>query len=136
MSASTCLGTRRSPGDPRIVVLAAIPLILVLLAVGVASAELPTGVMRLTPADAERSGSIVRLIPQSVRGSVLVGVKPASGGMSLLAVAQDGGTVALADQVGELSVRSPWRPPTAPSCGSRSPGCSPRPSPPTGPGWR
>lgn len=104
MSASICSSLRRhSVGDPRIVALAALPVILGLLAVGVASADLPPGVMRLSPAEAERSGSIVRLAQRPVQGSTLVEIEPPSGGMRLLAVAADGGAVALADQVGELS---------------------------------
>lgn len=104
MSAPICLGVRRqSLGAPRILVLAALPFILAMLASGIASADLPPGVVRLSPADAERSGSIIRLTRRSVQGSTLVGVQPPSGGMSLLAVSPDGDAVALADQVGELS---------------------------------
>lgn len=104
MSASTCFHARRqSVGDPRIVALFALPLILFLLAVGIAKADLPAGVMRLSPADAERSGSIVRLTSRPVQGSNLVVVQPPSVGMSLLAVSADGSAVALADQIGEQS---------------------------------
>ena len=55
------------------------------------------------PADAERSGSTIRLPRPPVGGSTLVEVEPPSGGMSLLAVSPDGDACALADQVGELS---------------------------------
>ncbi|MEP7041187.1 MAG: hypothetical protein ABI864_06385 [Chloroflexota bacterium] len=104
MSASTHLSARRpSAGDSRIVVLVTLPIILVLFAVGVASADLPAGVTRLSAADAERSGSIVRLNRQSVGGSTLVEVKPPTDGMTLLAISSDGRVVALADQVGERS---------------------------------
>ena len=104
MSASICLSARRrSVGDPRIVALATLPVIIGLLAAGIASADLPPGVMRLSAADAERSGSIVRLVPHAVHGSTLVDVQPPTGGMSLLAVSADGSAVALADQVGEPS---------------------------------
>lgn len=104
MSASICLGVRRqSPVDPRIAVLAILPLILALLAVGIASAELPPGVVRLSVDDAERSGSVIQLIRHAVHGSNLVGAQPPSGGMSLLAVSPDGSAVALADRMGEAS---------------------------------
>jgi len=104
MSVSICLGARRQlPGAPRILVLTALPFILAMLFSGIASADLPPGVERLSPADAERSGSIIRLTRRSVQGSTLVGVQPPSAGMSLLAVSQDGDAIALADRVGELS---------------------------------
>lgn len=104
MSASIYLGARRQPaGNPRVIALAALPFILVLLLAGVASADLPPGVVRLSAADAGRSGSIVRLIRHSVQGSNLVEVEPPGAGMSLLAVSTDGSALALADRLGDLS---------------------------------
>ena len=104
MSAPIYLGARRQPaGIPRIIALAALPFILVLLVAGAASADLPPGVMRLSGADAERSGSIVRLIRHPVQGSNLVEVQPPGAGMSLLAVSTDGSAVALADRLGDVS---------------------------------
>ena len=104
MSPLICFSARRkSLCDARIVALAALPLIFVLLVAGVASADLPAGVMRLSPADAERSGSIVQLTPRSVQGSTLVVVQPPTDGMSLLAVSADGSAVALTDLIGEQS---------------------------------
>ncbi|HTI29598.1 MAG TPA: hypothetical protein VL687_04500 [Methylomirabilota bacterium] len=104
MSASICLSARRHrAGEPRVAVLATLPIIIILLAAGIAAADLPRGVVRLTPADAERSGTSFHLVRHAVRGSSLVEVEPASAGMSLLAVSADGGTVALADQIAELT---------------------------------
>ncbi|HVE28156.1 MAG TPA: hypothetical protein VNC22_22270 [Sporichthya sp.] len=104
MSASICFRARRPrSGDPRVAMIVMLPIILVLLAAGIASADLPPGVTRLSVSDAERSGSIVRLIPHAIGGSTLVDVMPPASGMSLLAVSTDGGTVALTDRVGELS---------------------------------
>lgn len=103
---STSLGAiarRYPPGNPRLAALATIPLILATLAVGVASAELPPGVTRLSAAEAERTGSTIRLHPRAVGGSTLVQVEPPATGMSLLAVSPNGSEAALADQVGELS---------------------------------
>ncbi len=104
MSASIYRRARhRSPGDPRFAAVATLLFILVLLAAGVASADLPPGVTRLSPADADRSGMTVRLNRRSVAGAALVEVQPSMDGMSLLAVAPDSGSVALADRIGELS---------------------------------
>lgn len=104
MSASQGASARRDPaGNPRIAAYLAIPLILALLAMGVASAELPSGVTRVSAADAERTGSAIHLIKQRVGGSTLVRVEASTTGMSLLAVSADGGKVALADQLGEAS---------------------------------
>lgn len=94
---------RHSIGDPRLAAFAAVPLILAALAVGVVSAELPSGVTRLSAADAERTGSAIHLLRQAVGGSTLVQVEAPATGMSLLAVSTDGSEVALADQVGEIS---------------------------------
>jgi hypothetical protein len=104
MSSSEGGIARRQPrGDPRIAAFAAIPIVLAALAVGVASAVPGPGVTRLSPADAERSGATIRLLPHGVGGSILVEVEPPAAGPSLLAVSPIGTAVALADRVGELS---------------------------------
>lgn len=103
MSASQGAISRRPVSDPRVAVLAALPLVLALLATGVASADPPSGVVRLSAADAARSGTSIRLARQTVRGATLVEVEPSQEGMSLLAVSADGRAAALADRVGELS---------------------------------
>jgi hypothetical protein len=107
MSASHGAIARRQPaGDiPRIAALAAVPLLLVLLTVGVASAERPIGVTRLDAADAERAGSGIRLVPHAITSSILVEVRAGAQaqGLRLLAVSADGSQAALADRVGELS---------------------------------
>jgi len=91
------------PGDARrIALLAAIPLLLATVAVGVASAGLPSGIVRLSADDAARSGSLIRLVPHAVAGSRLVEVQAGDAAARLLAVSPDGGQVALADRVGEL----------------------------------
>jgi hypothetical protein len=104
MSASKRAVTRRHPaGNPRIAAYLAVPFILTLVAVGIASAELPSGVTRMSAADAERTGSAIHLRRQPIRGSMLVQVDGAANGTTLLAVAADGSQVALADQLGEVS---------------------------------
>lgn len=107
MSASHAVTARRqSAGDiPRIAALAAVPLLLALLTVGIASAELPIGVTRLDAAAAERAGSGISLVPRAIGASTLVEVRagPRAQGLSLLAVSADGTQAALADRVGELS---------------------------------
>ena len=103
MSASEGAIVRRCPaGNPRIAAYLAVPFILALAAVGVASAELPPGVTRISAADADRTGSAIHLRRQSLRGGTMVQVEAATTG-SLLAVAADGAQVALADQLGEAS---------------------------------
>ena len=104
MSASEGAMTRRHPaGNPRIAAYLAVPIILALVAVGVASAELPPGVTRVSAADAERTGLAIHLRRQPIRGATLVQVEAATTGMSLLAVSADGTQVALADHLGEAS---------------------------------
>ena len=107
MSASHAVTARRQPaGDiPRIAALAAVPLLLALLTVGIASAERPIGVTRLDAAAAERAGSGISLVPRAIGASTLVEVRAGSQaqGLSLLAVSADGSQAALADRVGELS---------------------------------
>jgi hypothetical protein len=79
-----------------------IPLLLVMLAVGAASAERPTAVLRISAIDAARSGSLIGILPHPVGSSSLVEVQ-APGAVVLLAVSADGAQAALADQVGQLS---------------------------------
>lgn len=80
----------------------ALSLILLLLLGGVASADRPSSALRLSAADAARSGSLIRLLPHAVGGSILVEVQPAAAA-SLMAVSADGSQAAVADQVGQLS---------------------------------
>lgn len=104
MSASEGAIARRYPArNPRITTYLAMPIILTLVAVGVASAELPPGVTRVSAADAERMGSAIHLRRQPLGGATLVQVEAATTGMSLLAVSADGSQGALADQLGEAS---------------------------------
>ena len=104
MSASLGAFTRPYPdGGPRILALVAIPLLVGSLAIGVASAELPASVSRLSPADAERAGSTIRVARRPVGTSTLVEVVPQATGPTLLAVSADGTQAALADQVSESS---------------------------------
>jgi len=104
MSASHGAIVRRHPsGDPRIAAFVAGPLILTVLAVGLASAEPPPGVTRMSAADAERAGSAIHLLKRAVGGSTFVQVDAPAKGMRLLAISADGADVALADQVGEVS---------------------------------
>lgn len=104
MSASQgAIVRHRIAGDPRIAVLAALPLIVTLLAAGVASADLPPGVIRLSPTEAERFGSVIHLVRRPVAGATLVEVDPPGPGASLLAMSSDGRVAALADRVGEPS---------------------------------
>src|SRR6185369_1870156 len=76
MSAPERAMTRRHPaGNPWIAAYLAMPFVLALLAVGVASAELPSGVTRVSAADAERTGSAIHLARQLIRGATLVRVE-------------------------------------------------------------
>lgn len=79
-----------------------IPLLLALLAAGVASADRSTGALRISAADAARSGSLIRMLPRVVGSSSLVEVQ-APGAAVLLALSADGGQAALVDQLGQLS---------------------------------
>jgi hypothetical protein len=104
MSTSHGAIARRYPGgDPRIAGIFAVPLILALLAAGLASAGSPFGVTRVSPADAERAGSAIHLLKRAVGRSTFVQVEAQAKGISLLAISAEGGDVALADQVGEVS---------------------------------
>ena len=87
----------------RIALLAVIPpLVAIGLAVGLAAAELPSRIVRLSAEDAARSGSLIRLVPHAVAGSSLLEVQHGDDAMRLLAVSPDGAQVALADRIGEL----------------------------------
>ncbi|MEO8251151.1 MAG: hypothetical protein ABI978_00585 [Chloroflexota bacterium] len=99
------------PYSRRHIGLLAIPLALTTVAIGVASADLPPGVIRISAGDAARAGVSIRLVRHAVAssGTMLLEVQsgetaPASpdGTARLLAVSSDGAQVALADQVGEL----------------------------------
>jgi hypothetical protein len=103
-------GRRRAPGGARHVgSLAAAPLILVLIIAGVASADPPSPVVRLTAAEAARAGSAIDLVRHTVAGAVVLEVRPAPGNpapasaTNLLAVSSDGSAAALADRVGDAS---------------------------------
>jgi len=102
-------GGRRPHGGARPVgSLAAAPLILVLLIGGVASADPPSAAIRLSAADAARSGSTIDLVRHVVAGNVVLQVLPTLGSeaaglaANLLAISPDGTAAALADRVGEL----------------------------------
>lgn len=89
--------------------LAAIPVLVILLWVGVASADPPPSALRLSAAEVEQAGTAIRLLPHVVSGSTLLEVQPRAAslpggrGASLLAVSSDASQAALADQLGELS---------------------------------
>lgn len=103
MSALSCVAARRRPPRVRTFVpLVAIPLLLALLAVGVASADRPTGALRVSAADAVRSGSFIGMRSQAAGSSSLVEVQSPGAGV-LLAVSMDGGQAAVADQLGQPS---------------------------------
>ena len=97
------IARRHLAGDPRIAAFVAGPLILSVLAVSLASAEPPSGVTSMSAADAERAGSAIHLLMRAIGGSTFVQVEAPAKGMSLLAISADGGDVALADEVGEVS---------------------------------
>src|SRR6266508_3858553 len=103
MSTSHGAVARRQPAAdiPRIATLAAVPLMLALLTVGIASAERPDGVTRLDAADAERAGSGIRLVRHTIKASTLVEVQAGAQaqGLSLLAVSADGSQAALANRL-------------------------------------
>ena len=111
MSASLGAAARRHPLSEVHLLgwLAAIPLLVVLLSVGVASADPPAAALQLSAAEVARAGATIRLLPHSMGSSTLLEVQPgaigslADGASRLLAVSADASQVALADQVGELS---------------------------------
>lgn len=115
--------------------IAAIPLILALLAVGVASAERPSAVQRLSADDAARSGSLIRLLPHALGGTTLLEVQPA-GEATLLAVSADGRQAAWQTESAMPRARSPSRAVTAHRFASSCPDCSPPDSRPMAPGSR
>lgn len=104
MSAHSGVAARRHPsGVRRLAPVAAIPLLLGLMAVGVASADRPTSAaLRVSAADAAHSGSLIGMVPQAVGRSSLVEVQAPGAGV-LLAISADAGQAAVADQVGQLS---------------------------------
>jgi hypothetical protein len=103
-------GVRRPRGGARHGgALAATSLILVLMVVGVASADPPSPADRLSAAEAAQSGAAIRLARHAVPGDLVLEViadrGSAAAGLAttLLAVAPDGEAAALADRVGEPS---------------------------------
>jgi hypothetical protein len=95
---------RQSPDDSRrVALLLVIGVLLVILGVGLASAEIPARTVHLSSEDAARSGSLVGMTLRAAGGSALLQVQPSDGATSLLAVSPDGGQAALADRVGDLS---------------------------------
>jgi hypothetical protein len=70
---------------------------------GALAAGSPAGVIRISASEAERAGRAISLERLDVAGATLVELQPADGRGSLLAVAPDGRTAAVADQLGEAS---------------------------------
>lgn len=94
---------RQSTADHRrIGPVVVIPVALVLLAVGIVSADRPSGVLRIGSADAARSGALIALVPHPAGSSSLLEVQ-APGAPALLAISADGAQAALADQLGQAS---------------------------------
>ena len=89
--------------------LAGAGLVLAMMIVGVASADPPSSAVRLSAADAARTGTTIELVRHAVAGGLVLEVIPVPGSVShgiatnLLAVSPDGSAAAFADQVGELS---------------------------------
>lgn len=107
MSAYLRAGSRRlvPGGARRLAPVVALPLVFALLVVGLASADRPTAI-HIDAADAARFGTTIHLLARPLGGSSLIEVETPSTAAqtaSLLAISPDGGQVALADQVGELS---------------------------------
>jgi hypothetical protein len=104
MYASIGARARRQPPDNarRIVLLVVIAVLFATVAVGLASAELPSRTVRVSAESAAQSGSLVGMAPRAVADSALLEIKPGDSATRLLAVAPDGAQVALADRVGEL----------------------------------
>jgi hypothetical protein len=104
MSAFTGALARPHPAREmqRVALLVGVSAVILLLAAGIASAELPPGVTRLSAADAERAGATIGLVRHTIGASSVVEVRPQAAEMTLLAVSPDGSQVALADQVGEI----------------------------------
>lgn len=98
---------RRSPGTAgHLGSIATIPLLMVVLVVGLVSADPPSAVLRLSSADTARAGTTIDLVPHALSGDTLVEILPTAGSAgtasSLLAVSPDGASAALADRLGEL----------------------------------
>lgn len=104
MSVFLAAPVRRHPPAEirRLASLAAISSLLAVLVVGMATAGRPSPVVRLSAADAARSGSLISMLPRHVGGSTLLEVEPPAAA-DLLAVSADGTQAALADQVGLVS---------------------------------
>lgn len=104
MSAPLDAAPRRDPlaDVRRLGSLALLSLLLVLLAVEVASADRPAATLHISAANAATSGSLVGIRRNAVGASSLVEVDAPRPDL-LLAVSADGTAAALADQVGQLS---------------------------------
>lgn len=104
MSASRGALARPCPtGDPRILALLAALLSLSVLAVGVASADPPAGVSKLSAGDAERAGATIQLKRRAVGASTLVEVGSQASGLELVAISPDGSQAAMTDQLAEAT---------------------------------
>lgn len=105
MSAFFGVAQRRHPrADARFGTVAVLPLVLALLAVGVAAADRPSAVVHVSASDAASTGSLIGMLPHAVGSARLVEVEvPATA--TLLAVSPDGAQAALADQVGQLAAQ-------------------------------
>jgi hypothetical protein len=104
MSASRgALARPPTNGDPRILALVAALLSVSVLTVGVASADPPIGVSKLSADDAERAGSTIQLKQRVVGASTLVEVGSREPALVLLAISPDGSQAAMTDQLAEAS---------------------------------
>jgi hypothetical protein len=79
-----------------------VPLLLAILAAGATSAGRPPDVLRISAADAARSGALIGLLPHRVGSATLLEVRAPGTGI-LLAVSADGSQAAVADEVGQTS---------------------------------
>lgn len=108
---SAFLGTvgrrRRSPGVGHHGSIATIPVLMVVLVVGLVSAEPPSTVLHLSAADIAAAGATIDLVPRVVTGEPVLEILPsaatAGAAANLLAVSPDGAAAALADRIGEQS---------------------------------
>ncbi len=103
MSAFQHAVSRRAIGDMRIALLVTLAVFCSFLVAVMAAADSPSGVMRLSATDVQRSGRAMDLVRHAVGGTTLVGVQPADAATALLAVSRDGRTAAIADRIGEAS---------------------------------
>ena len=88
------------PGLARLV----FPLGIAVLAAALASAEVPSAALRLSAAEAARVGVSIALVSHRIGASNVVEIEPSqASGQTPLAVSADGGQVALADRIGEVS---------------------------------